>query len=69
MAKYHGVRLRVHEGVSDELRDAMHAGMLDLAIVPFEGLPPQGYVQTPLVREPLVLVGAREEGCNQWIAR
>ncbi len=62
VAEYPGVRLRVHEGVSHELRDAMHAGMLDLAIVPFEGSPPQGYVHTPLVREPLILVAAREEG-------
>lgn len=62
VAEYPGVRLRVHEGVSHEIREAMHAGMLDLAIVPFEGSPPRGYVHTPLVREPLVLVGAKEEG-------
>jgi len=62
VAEYPGVRLRVHEGVSHELREAMHSGMLDLAIVPFEGSPPQGYVHTPLVREPLVLVSARKEG-------
>ncbi|WP_445656409.1 LysR family transcriptional regulator [Achromobacter sp. NCFB-sbj8-Ac1-l] len=62
VAQYPGVRLRVHEGVSHELREAMHSGMLDLAIVPFEGSPPQGYVHTPLVREPLILVGAKEEG-------
>lgn len=61
VAEYPGVRLRVHEGVSHELREVMHSGMLDLAIVPFEGSPPQGYVYTPLVREPLVLVGAKEQ--------
>jgi LysR family transcriptional regulator, nitrogen assimilation regulatory protein len=62
VAEYPGVRLRVHEGVSHELREVMHAGMLDLAIVPFESSPPQGYVHTPLVREPLVLVGALDAG-------
>ncbi|QGZ66057.1 LysR family transcriptional regulator [Paraburkholderia acidisoli] len=62
VAEYPGVRLRVHEGVSHELREVMHAGMLDLAIVPFEGAPPQGYVHTPLVREPLILVAAKNAG-------
>jgi LysR family nitrogen assimilation transcriptional regulator len=38
----------------------MHAGMLDLAIVPFEGSPPAGYIHTPLIREPLVLVSAKD---------
>ena len=33
VADYPRVRLRVHEGVSHELRDVMHAGMLDLAAV------------------------------------
>ncbi|RQS24213.1 LysR family transcriptional regulator [Burkholderia sp. Bp8989] len=56
LEKFPGVSLRVHEGASHELREVMHAGMLDLAIVPFEGTPPHGYVHTPLVREPLVLV-------------
>lgn len=62
IAEFPGVRLRVHEGVSHELREMMHSGMLDLAIVPFEGSPPQGYVHTPLVREPLVLVAAGDAG-------
>jgi LysR family transcriptional regulator, nitrogen assimilation regulatory protein len=62
VADYPGVRLRVHEGVSHELREVMHSGMLDLAIVPFEASPPQGYAHTPLVREPLVLVGAKDAG-------
>ncbi|MEM5316201.1 LysR substrate-binding domain-containing protein [Paraburkholderia sp. JHI869] len=54
--EFPGVSLRIHEGASHELREVMHSGMLDLAIVPFEGNPPQGYVHTPLVREPLILV-------------
>ncbi len=52
-----GVNLRVHEGVSHVLRDHMLAGLLDLCIVPFATSPALGYTQTPLVREPLVLVG------------
>ncbi|MEK6345972.1 MAG: LysR substrate-binding domain-containing protein [Burkholderia sp.] len=62
VADYPGVRLRIREGVSHELRDGMHAGLLDLAIVPFEGSPPHGYRHTPLVREPLVLIGAKASG-------
>ncbi|SDI49847.1 LysR family transcriptional regulator, nitrogen assimilation regulatory protein [Paraburkholderia steynii] len=59
LEKFPSVSLRVHEGASHELREVMHAGMLDLAIVPFEGSPPRGYVYTPLVREPLVLVSGK----------
>lgn len=58
--QYPGVSLRVHEGASHELREVMHAGMLDLAIVPFEGAPPNGYKHTPLIREPLVLVATKD---------
>ncbi|HKR40658.1 MAG TPA: LysR family transcriptional regulator [Paraburkholderia sp.] len=54
--EFPGVSFRIHEGASHELREVMHSGMLDLAIVPFEGNPPQGYVHAPLVREPLILV-------------
>lgn len=52
-----GVTLRVHEGVSHILREHMIAGLLDLCIVPFSSIPLNGYTQTRLVREPLVLVG------------
>jgi LysR family transcriptional regulator, nitrogen assimilation regulatory protein len=62
LARHPRVSLRVHEGASHELREAMHQGMLDLAIVPFEGVPPSGYRHTPLVREPLVLVSPRDHG-------
>jgi len=58
--RYPGVSLRVHEGASHELREAMHAGMLDLAIVPFEDSPPAGYIHTALIREPLVLVSTKD---------
>lgn len=52
-----GVNLRVHEGVSHVLREHMQAGLLDLCLIPFSTTPATGYAQTPLVREPLVLVG------------
>lgn len=55
--RFPGVTLRVHEGVSNVLRDYMYAGLLDLCIVPFATTPATGYRQTALVREPLVLVG------------
>lgn len=64
VAEYPGVSLRVHEGASHELREVMHSGMLDLAIVPFEGSPPQGYIHTPLIREPLILVGKKDSGLH-----
>ena len=60
LQQYSGVSLRVHEGASHELREVMHSGMLDLAIIPFEGTPPNGYIHTPLVREPLILVSHRD---------
>lgn len=64
VAECPGVSLRIHEGASHELREVMHSGMLDLAIVPFEGSPPQGYVHTPLIREPLILVGKKDSGLH-----
>ena len=56
--QYPNVTLRLHEGVSHVLRDYMFAGLLDLCIVPFDTLPAAGYRQTPMMREPLVLVGS-----------
>jgi LysR family nitrogen assimilation transcriptional regulator len=62
VSQFPAVALRVHEGVSNILKDHMLAGLLDLAIVPFEANPASGYRQTPLVREPLVLVGPLDAG-------
>ncbi len=56
------IALRVHEGVSHVLRDYMFSGLLDLCIVPFATASAAGYRQTPLVREPLVLVGNKDAG-------
>lgn len=39
----------------------MVAGLLDLCIIPFSNIPLNGYTQTNLVREPLVLVGHASE--------
>jgi LysR family nitrogen assimilation transcriptional regulator len=60
--QFPGVALRVHEGVSNVLRDYMFAGLLDLCIVPFATTPAAGYRQTALVREPLVVVGNAAAG-------
>jgi LysR family nitrogen assimilation transcriptional regulator len=65
VGEYPGVTLRVFEGVSHVLSDYMFSGLLDLAIVPFDPDARSGYRQTPLVREPLVLVGNLEEGLER----
>lgn len=54
------VKLRIHEGVSNSLKEQMFSGLLDLAIIPFDPIQADGYKQTLLVRESLVLVGGRE---------
>lgn len=64
VSRFPGVALRVHEGVSNVLRDYMFAGLLDLCIVPCATTPPVGYRQTALVREPLVLVGHGNAGLS-----
>lgn len=60
--QFPGIALRVHEGPSNMMRDLMFGGMLDLAIVPFDSKPAAGYVQTLLIREPMVLVGPPDAG-------
>lgn len=60
-SQYPAVTLRIHEAVSNMLREFMFAGLLDLCIVPFDSAHAAGYRQTALVREPLVLVGAASE--------
>jgi LysR family nitrogen assimilation transcriptional regulator len=62
--QYPGVRLRIYEGVSNVLRDHMLAGLLDLCIIPFDSSPADGYRQTPLVRDPLVLVNQPGSGLD-----
>ncbi|ROT44101.1 LysR family transcriptional regulator [Pusillimonas sp. NJUB218] len=59
---YPHVSLRVFEGVSNVLRDYMSAGLLDLCIMPFDPTPTGGYQQTALVRDTLIVTGAREQG-------
>jgi LysR family nitrogen assimilation transcriptional regulator len=58
--QYPSVSLRVYEGVSHELRESMQAGMLDLAIIPFDHTPSADYRYMKLIREPLVLVSSRQ---------
>jgi LysR family transcriptional regulator, nitrogen assimilation regulatory protein len=56
-AQLPGVKLRVCEGLSNELQDDMAAGLLDLGIVPFSATPAHKHTQTALLREPIVVVG------------
>ncbi len=51
------VALRIYEGVSHTLREHLLSGLLDLCIAPLGKMPGGGYTQTPLAREPLVVVG------------
>lgn len=62
--EYPGVSLRIYEGVSHELRESMQAGLLDLAIVPYDRAPPADYRYFELVREPLVLVSSSKTGLD-----
>lgn len=61
LQEHPNIKLRVHEGVSNILRDYLLAGVLDLCIMPFDPAPPAGYAQMPLVREPLIVLGQRSE--------
>lgn len=62
VGEYPEVKLRIHEGVSNILRDYMLFGLLDLCIIPFDSSSAAGFRQTSLVREPLVLVGTARDG-------
>jgi LysR family nitrogen assimilation transcriptional regulator len=61
---YPKVALRMHDGVSNVLREYMSAGVLDLCIMPFEPQASGSYVQTLLLREPIVLVGQAAMGLD-----
>lgn len=62
--EYSQIMLRMHEGVSNLLREHLLAGLLDLCVVPFDRAPAAGYKQTALLREPLVLVGNAKSGLS-----
>lgn len=62
--RFPAVRLRLHEGFSNVIRESLLAGLLDLCIVPLEQGAGAGIRQTPLMREPLVLVGPRSSGLD-----
>lgn len=62
LAEHPSVVPRVHEGVSHVLHDYMAAGVLDLCVVPTTAPDTTGYRRTPLVREPLCLVGPLPPG-------
>ncbi|MFK4486998.1 LysR family transcriptional regulator [Bradyrhizobium sp. USDA 336] len=62
--RHPGITLRVYEGISNILREYMSARLLDIAIVPYDPSPTASYRKTPLVREPMVLVGRREDALH-----
>ncbi|TAL98694.1 MAG: LysR family transcriptional regulator [Paraburkholderia sp.] len=58
LVKQHpGVAVKIHDGVSNTLREYLAAGILDLCIMPFEPVTLNGYVQSPLVRESMIAIG------------
>lgn len=59
VSDYPAVSLRVYEGIANTLRDHLVNGLLDLAILPFNSANATGYCQTPIVREPHLLVGPK----------
>lgn len=62
LAERPGIKLRVHEGVSHALRDLLLGGSLDLGMVPFDPGMATGLAQTPVVREPIIVVGPSRAG-------
>lgn len=64
MAEGSHIRLRVIEAVSHVLRDQLASGLLDLCIAPQDTALPEGCVQVPLLREPMVMVGGPDTGLD-----
>lgn len=64
LKEHPGIALQLHEGVSNLLRESMVVGLLDLSIVPSGTVPVGTYRQTPLVREPIVIVAKNEEALS-----
>jgi LysR family transcriptional regulator, nitrogen assimilation regulatory protein len=61
------VFLRVYEAINNVLRDHMAAGQIDLGVVAFAVPLVSGYARTPLVREPLMLVGDARAGLQPGV--
>jgi LysR family nitrogen assimilation transcriptional regulator len=63
-ASHPHLQLRVYEGLSNAIKGWMQNGLVDVGMVAFESeyIPP--FIQTPLVREPLLLVGGRNTDLN-----
>ncbi|MEZ5649857.1 MAG: LysR family transcriptional regulator [Burkholderiaceae bacterium] len=64
IARFPAVKLRLHEGFSNVIRESLLAGLLDLCVVPVEQGGGAGIRQMPLLREPLVLVGSASSGLD-----
>jgi LysR family transcriptional regulator, nitrogen assimilation regulatory protein len=56
------LKLRVHEGINNALRKWMEEGLLDVGIMTNLENAPASFETSPLVRDPLVLVGDRHSG-------
>ncbi len=59
------LRIRVYEGLSDAIRGWQRNGLIDVGIVAFGYDQVTHFDQTPLVREPLLLVGSRDTKLDQ----
>lgn len=62
VGQYPNVAVKIYDGVSNTLREYLVSGVLDICVMPFEALTPSGYVQRPLVREPLIAIGDSKAG-------
>jgi len=58
------LQLRVYEGLSNAIKGWLHNGLVDVGMVAFEAELTPPFVQTPLVREPLLLIGDADCGLS-----
>lgn len=56
------LKLRVHEGINNALRKLMEDGLLDIAIMSNLETAPANFETSPLVCDPLILVGDKYSG-------
>lgn len=58
------ISLRVYEAFLHHLRERMHDGLIDVAIMDFREAESGQFEQTPLIREQLLLVGSADSGLD-----
>lgn len=59
------IQIRVNENVSHALREQLTAGVVDMCIAPAERNSNPDFKQTPIVKEPLALVGNADAGLDE----